>query len=321
MFPVSRPRRLRSSEKIRDLVSETSLDTKKLIMPVFVDETARKPVPIPSMPGIARQTLDSLAGYLGELEEAGVSSILLFGIPGRKDDKGTSAHQENGVVQESIRIARKETSQIVIADLCMCEYTSHGHCGVLHGEEVDNDSTLDSYGKIALSYAKAGVHMVAPSGMMDGQVGFIRETLDGSGYQNVPIMAYSAKYASAMYGPFRNAADSTPSFGDRRAYQMDPRNSREAMLEIAHDLNEGADIIMVKPALPYLDIINKARESFDAPIAAYSVSGEYTMLKMAVDNGYLAPSAIEESITSIFRAGADMVITYFAEYLCEKSRK
>ena len=321
MFPVSRPRRLRTSEKIRDLVSETCLDTKKLIMPVFVDETAKKPVPITSMPGISRQTLDSLGGYLGDLEEKGVNSILLFGIPGRKDDKGSSAYQENGVVQESIRIARKKTSQTVIADLCMCEYTSHGHCGILNGEVVDNDSTLNSYGEIALSYAKAGVHIVAPSGMMDGQVGFIRDTLDGSGYQNVPIMAYSAKYASAMYGPFRNAADSTPSFGDRRAYQMDPRNSREAMLEIAHDLNEGADIIMVKPALPYLDIINKARESFDAPLAAYSVSGEYTMLRMAVDNGYLAPSAIEESITSIFRAGSDMVITYFAEFLCEKSRK
>lgn len=319
MFPVSRPRRLRSSEKIRDLVSETAIDPKKLIMPIFVDETAKKPVPVPSMPGISRQTQESLPDYLGQLEEAGVKSILLFGIPGRKDEKGTSAYEENGIVQESVRIARRNSKLVTVADLCMCEYTSHGHCGILNGEEVDNDSTLESYGKIALSYAKAGVHVVAPSGMMDGQVGFTRETLDESGYNNIPIMAYSAKYASTMYGPFRNAADSTPSFGDRRSYQMDPRNSREAILEIAHDINEGADIIMVKPALPYLDIISKARESFDTPIAAYSVSGEYTMIRMAVDNGFLAPTAIDESITSIFRAGADMVITYFAEYLCKKS--
>ena len=313
MFPVSRPRRLRNNDKIRDLVSETILDPRKLIMPIFIDETAKSPVPVPSMPGISRQTLESLPDYIGDLDEAGVRSVLLFGIPREKDDRGSSAYQEDGVVQESIRVARKTTRQVVIADLCMCEYTSHGHCGILHGEEVDNDSTLESYGKIALSYAKAGVNIVAPSGMMDGQVGFIRQSLDRSGYHNVPIMAYSAKYASTMYGPFRNAADSTPSFGDRRSYQMDPRNSREAMMEIERDLNEGADIIMVKPALPYLDIISRARESFDAPIAAYSVSGEYTMIRMAVDNGYLAPGAIEESVTSIFRAGADMVITYFAE--------
>ncbi len=319
MFPVSRPRRLRNNDKIRDLVSETILDPRKLIMPIFIDETAKSPVPVPSMPGISRQTLESLPDYIGDLDEAGVRSVLLFGIPREKDDRGSSAYQEDGVVQESIRVARKTTRQVVIADLCMCEYTSHGHCGILHGEEVDNDSTLESYGKIALSYAKAGVNIVAPSGMMDGQVGFIRQSLDRSGYHNVPIMAYSAKYASTMYGPFRNAADSTPSFGDRRSYQMDPRNSREAMMEIEQDLNEGADIIMVKPALPYLDIISRARESFDAPIAAYSVSGEYTMIRMAVDNGYLAPGAIEESITSIFRAGADMVITYFAEYLCKNN--
>lgn len=321
MFPVSRQRRLRSTEKLRDMIAESHIDPNKLIMPIFVDETAKKPVPVQSMPGISRQTVESLPDYLGQLLESGVKSILLFGIPSEKDEKGTSAYQEDGIVQKSIRIARKESKLTVIADLCMCEYTSHGHCGILNGEDVDNDSTLESYGMIAQSYAKAGVHMVAPSGMMDGQVGFIRNSLDRSGFHNIPIMAYSAKYASAMYGPFRNAADSTPSFGDRRTYQMDPRNSREAMVEIAHDLNEGADVIMVKPALPYLDIISKARESFDAPIAAYSVSGEYTMIKMAVDQGFLAPSAIDESINSIFRAGADMVITYFAEYLSRKSIK
>ncbi len=321
MFPVSRQRRLRNTDKIRDLISESHIDPKKLVMPIFVDETAKNPIPIQSMPGISRQTLDSLPGYLGHLEESGVNSILLFGIPGEKDENGTSSYQDDGVVQESIRIARKNSKLTTIADLCMCEYTSHGHCGILNGNDVDNDSTLESYGKIAVSYAKAGVHMVAPSGMMDGQVGFIRDSLDNSGYHNVPIMAYSAKYASAMYGPFRSAADSTPSFGDRKTYQMDPRNSREAMMEIAHDLNEGADIIMIKPALPYLDIISKARESFDTPIAAYSVSGEYTMIKMAVDQGYLAPSAIEENVNSIFRAGADIVITYFSEFLCEKYRQ
>lgn len=319
MFPASRSRRLRSSEKIRDFVSETILDPRKLIMPVFVDENAKEPVPVPSMPDVYRQSNDSLPHYLGTLQDAGVKSIILFGIPGEKDESGSSAYESDGVVQEAIRIARKQTKLLVSADLCMCEYTSHGHCGVLNGEEVDNDATLESYGKIALSYAKSGVHMVAPSGMMDGQVGFIRNALDHSGFQSIPIMAYSAKYASAMYGPFRSAADSTPSFGDRRSYQMDPRNSREALLEIEKDLGEGADIIMVKPALPYLDIISRARESFDAPIAAYSVSGEYTMIRLAVDKGYLSPSAIEESVTSIFRAGADLVISYFTEYLCKKS--
>ncbi len=318
MFPVARPRRLRSSQNIRDMVSETSMDRGKLVMPVFVDESATSPVQIESMPGIYRQALSSLESYLEHLEEIGIRSILFFGIPSAKDAEGSQSYNPQGVVQKSIRIAKERTSLTVMADLCMCEYTSHGHCGILDGETVSNDSTLESYGKIALSYAKAGVDIVAPSGMMDGQVAYIRDVLDSAGFQNIPILAYSAKYSSAMYGPFRNAADSTPSFGDRKTYQMDFRNSREAMTEIALDINEGADMIMVKPALPYLDIIRRAREAFDQPLAAYSVSGEYSMIRNAIDNGLLPESAIEETVISIFRAGADLVITYFAQHLCEK---
>lgn len=321
MFPVARPRRLRQSQNMRNFVSETSIDIKKLVMPIFVDETAEEPVPITSMPGISRQSIGSLKEYLKSLESSGLKGILLFGIPSHKDEAGTSSFEEHGVVQESIRIAKKETSLTVIADLCMCEYTTHGHCGVLKGDLVDNDATLESYGKIALSYARAGADVIAPSGMMDGQVGFLRDILDNNSFSNLPILAYSAKYASSMYGPFRNAADSTPAFGDRKTYQMDPRNSLEAMREISLDLQEGADIIMVKPALPYLDVIRMARDTFDYPIAAYSVSGEYTMLKNAVDQGFLPDAAIDENINSIFRAGADMVITYFAEYLAGKSSK
>lgn len=321
MFPVARPRRMRESQSIRDFASETSLDLKKLIMPVFVDENATQPLKIESMPGIYRQSLSGLGNYLSHLESVGVKGVMLFGIPSSKDDAGSSSYDEEGVVQKSIRIAKQDTAITVIADLCMCEYTSHGHCGILNDGGVDNDATLESYGKIALSYAKAGVDIVAPSGMMDGQVAFIRDVLDDGGYSRIPILAYSAKYASSMYGPFRTAADSTPSFGDRKTYQMDPGNSREALREIALDIQEGADIVMVKPALPYLDIIRQARDSFDYPVAAYSVSGEYTMIKNSVDQGLLPETAIEETLVSIFRAGADMVITYFAEYLGEKASK
>lgn len=318
MFPVSRPRRLRSSQNIRDLVAESAIKPEKLIMPVFVDEGAKKAVSIKSMPGIYRYPLSELEDHLLSLQSSGVRSILLFGIPVKKDDVGSSAYDENGIVQKAIDISKERTDLITIADLCMCEYTSHGHCGVLRGDYVDNDATLDSYGKIAKTYAEAGVDLIAPSGMMDGQVGRIRKTLDDAGYSRIPIMAYSAKYASSLYGPFREAAESTPSFGDRRSYQMDPRNSREAMREIDLDVKEGADIIMVKPALFYLDVIRKARRKYSLPLAAYSVSGEYTMIRNAVDAGYLSANAIEEAIGSIFRAGADMVITYFAQYLAEK---
>lgn len=321
MFPVARPRRLRSSLNLREFVAETSLDLTKLIMPIFVDETAKEPVPIESMPGISRQTLSSIGPYVSHLEKLGIKGILLFGIPGNKDEVGSSSYDDNGVVQKAIALCKENSGLTVIADLCMCEYTSHGHCGILKGDYVDNDATIESYGKIAVSYAKAGVDVIAPSGMMDGQVAFIRDSLDMAGYTATPIMAYSAKYASSMYGPFREAAESTPSFGDRKTYQMDPRNSREALMEISLDIQEGADIVMVKPALPYLDIIRQARDAFDVPIAAYSVSGEYTMIKNSVEEGLLAESAIEEILLSIFRSGADMIITYFAEYLAEKAFK
>ena len=318
MFPVSRPRRLRTSQTIRDLVSESSIDPRKLIMPVFADETTEKPKPVKSMPGISRYPVNGLSIHLDELESSGVNGVLFFGIPSSKNETGSSAFDQDGVVQRSIRIAKENTGLTVVADLCMCEYTSHGHCGILKGQSVDNDETLKVYQKIALSYASSGADVIAPSGMMDGQVAAIREVLDNNGYENLPVMAYSAKYASTMYGPFRDAAESTPSFGDRKTYQMDARNSREAMREIELDLAEGAEIIMVKPALFYLDVIRMARERFDHPIAAYSVSGEYSMIKNAVDNGFLSEGAIIESINSIFRAGADIVITYFAKYLAEK---
>ena len=318
MFPVSRPRRLRTSQTIRDLVSESSIDPRKLIMPVFADETTEKPKPVKSMPGISRYPVNGLSIHLDELESSGVNGVLFFGIPSSKNETGSSAFDQDGVVQRSIRIAKENTGLTVVADLCMCEYTSHGHCGILKGQYVDNDETLKVYQKIALSYASSGADIIAPSGMMDGQVAAIREVLDNNGYENLPVMAYSAKYASTMYGPFRDAAESTPSFGDRKTYQMDARNSREAMREIELDLAEGAEIIMVKPALFYLDVIRMARERFDHPIAAYSVSGEYSMIKNAVDNGFLSEGAIIESINSIFRAGADIVITYFAKYLAEK---
>lgn len=318
MFPVSRPRRLRSSGYMRDLVSESGIDTKKLIMPVFVDENSSKIIPIKSLPGIFRYPLSELPSYLNSLEDSGVRSILLFGIPKRKDELGTSAYDEGGVVQKAIAIAKDNSDLITIADLCMCEYTSHGHCGVLKGKYVDNDSTLESYARIAETYARSGVDMVAPSGMMDGQVSRIRRALDDTGYQRIPIMAYSAKYASFLYGPFREAAESAPGFGDRRSYQMDPRNYREALKEMDLDVSEGADIIMVKPALFYLDVLRAARNKFNVPIAAYSVSGEYSMIKNAVDMGILNEGTILEAIGSIFRAGADMVITYFAQYLAEK---
>ena len=318
MFPVTRPRRLRISQEMRDMVSESTIQPNKLIMPVFVDENANSPKPIPSMPGIFRYPISGLADYLNSLESSGVRSILLFGIPSSKDEVGTSAYDENGVVQKAIRIAKESSTLITMADLCMCEYTSHGHCGILKGDVVDNDATIDVYAKIALTYAEAGADIVAPSGMMDGQVGRIRTALDNGGFKDISILAYSAKYASGLYGPFRDAADSKPGFGDRKSYQMDPRNIREAMREITLDINEGADMIMVKPALFYLDVLREARQRFDLPIVAYSVSGEYTMIKNAVSSGNLGESVINEAIGSIFRAGADMVITYFAQYLAEK---
>ncbi len=315
MFPVTRMRRHRYSETVRDLFSETVLSVDKLIMPVFVDENLTGTRPVSSMPGISRYGLDTLPGYLASLEDSGIRAVILFGIPSRKDHDGTEAYNPRGIVQKSIRAAGTLNKLVVIPDLCMCEYTDSGHCGILNGNGVSNDETLESYKKIALSYAEAGARIVAPSGMIDGQVAAIRLALDDAGYNEVMILAYSAKYASTLYSPFREAADSKPAFGDRKSYQMDPRNVREALREMELDISEGADIIMVKPALFYLDVLARARSRFDVPIAAYSVSAEYSMIMNGVNSGLLPPGSINEAIVSIFRGGADMVITYFAEWL------
>ena len=319
MFPENRPRRLRMSSNLRDMVRETDLSVKDLIYPMFVNENLRAPKLIGSMPGVKAYPVGKAAAEAKSAEALGIPAVLLFGIPKRKDERGSEAWNEKGVVQRTIREIKKETDLTVIADLCLCEYTDHGHCGVLHGEVVDNDSTIELYGLTAIAQAEAGADVIAPSGMMDGQVGLIREALDDAGFESVPIMSYSAKYASAFYGPFRDAAESTPRFGDRRTHQMDPGNLREAMREMAADIDEGADILMVKPALPYLDVIREARLAFDLPIAAYNVSGEYAMVKAAAANGWLDHDrAMMESLLSIRRAGADMIITYFAKEAAAK---
>jgi porphobilinogen synthase len=312
---IKRPRRLRSNAIIRSLVRETQLSRDDLIYPLFVVEGENIKDEILSMPGNFRFSIDKLMEEVKEIVNLGIKSIILFGIPGEKDEWGSDAYAENGIIQRAVREIKKLFTEVyVITDICMCEYTSHGHCGILtQTGYVDNDKTLEYLGKIAVSHAQAGADMVAPSDMMDGRVGFIREELDRAGYTDIPIMAYSAKYASAFYGPFRDAADSTPAFGDRKAYQMDPANINEAIREVQLDIEEGADIVMVKPALPYLDVIREVKNRFNMPIAAYNVSGEYAMLKMAVENGLLNQSAIMESLVSIKRAGADLIITYFAK--------
>ncbi|MEM0155116.1 MAG: porphobilinogen synthase [Thermoplasmataceae archaeon] len=315
MFPVTRMRRTRRNEQIRDLFSEVSVDRNRMVMPVFIDETINGKEPISSMPGIFRYSYDSYKQYITDLDAIGVKSVLFFGIPKLKDSIGSAAYDSDGIVQRSIAYAKENTDLVAMADLCMCEYTDHGHCGILSGTEVDNDNTLESYRKIAKSYAQAGVDVIAPSGMMDGQVGEIRDELDLNGFKDTIIMAYSSKFASSMYGPFRDAAQSTPGFGDRKSYQMDFRNSDQAMREIELDIYEGADIVMIKPALFYLDLIERARSRFEMPIAAYNVSGEYSMIKNAISSGLVSESVIGESLTSIFRAGADIVISYFTESL------
>lgn len=313
-------RRTRASKEMRSLVSETSLNAGKMVMPVFIREDAKTAEPIEGLPGILRYPLDEVGEYCRNLEKIGIGGVLLFGIPSAKDEMGWESYKDGGVIQESIRAIKKVSSIPVIADLCMCEYTSHGHCGILKGNSVNNDATLDSYNKIAVSYARSGVDMIAPSGMMDGQVGSIRKALDSNGYEMIPIMAYSAKYASSLYSPFREAAGSAPSFGDRRSYQMDYRNSREALREIRLDVEEGADIIMVKPAIFYLDVISEARRLSDLPLAAYSVSGEYSMIIKAIESGIMPERFIEESLMAPFRAGADILITYFAEKFASQNR-
>lgn len=318
-----RPRRLRGSDTLRRMVRETRVSPDSLIYPLFLIEGENIKEPIPSLDGQWRYSPDRICEEIEECMAAGVKRVLLFGIPAHKDACGSSAWDPNGVVQQGIRaIKAKFPDCYVITDVCMCEYTDHGHCGILHDHDVDNDETLRVLAKTALSHAQAGADMVAPSDMMDGRIAAIRDALDDNGFTNVPIMSYSAKYASAFYGPFRDAAGSAPAFGDRRGYQMDPHNRREAMKECALDVEEGADILMVKPALSYLDIIRECSDAFDLPMAAYSVSGEYAMIKAAGKAGLIDEHRVMcESALSIFRAGADILITYYAKELAQAMRQ
>ncbi|MGB9809799.1 MAG: porphobilinogen synthase, partial [Caldanaerobacter sp.] len=312
---VKRPRRLRVSQNIRDMVRETSLCVKDLIYPLFVVEGEGVKAEVRSMPGVYHFSVDLLIEEIKEVKDLGIPAVLLFGVTSQKDEFGTYAYKEDGIVQRAVRAIKEKINDVaVITDVCMCGYTSHGHCGIVEDGEIVNDKTLDYIAKIALSHVEAGADIVAPSDMMDGRVKAIRDLLDERGYVNTPIMAYSAKYASSFYGPFREAADSAPRFGDRKTYQMDYGNSDEALKEVELDIEEGADIVMVKPALSYLDIIRRVKDSFKVPVAAYSVSGEYSMIKAAAKMGWLDEKAVVmEIMTSIKRAGADMIITYFAK--------
>ncbi|WP_126548314.1 porphobilinogen synthase [Dictyobacter kobayashii] len=313
-FPHVRLRRLRQNDKIRSLVRETHLRVDQLIYPMFVAEGAREPQEISSMPGIMQWPLDQVAEEATRIAALGIPAILLFGIPNEKDAVGSQAYAEHGVIQEAIRRLKVATPEtLIITDVCLCEYTDHGHCGVIHNGTVQNDESLELLAQMALSHVEAGADIVAPSDMMDGRIGVLRRTLDEHGYNQTPIMAYSVKYASGFYGPFREAAGSTPQFGDRRAYQMDPANVREALRELEQDINEGADMVMVKPALSYLDVIRQVRDHCDLPVVAYNVSGEYSMVKAAAQNGWIDEQrVVMEILTGIRRAGADMIITYFA---------
>ncbi len=316
-YPLYRPRRLRELPLVRKMVRETTLRTADLIYPLFTVHGRGIREPISSMPGQARLSIDELLKECKDAASMGIPGVLLFGIPQEKDARGSEAYAEDGIIQQAVR-AVKETipDLLVITDVCLCEYTSHGHCGVVEDGRIKNDPTLELIARTAVSHVEAGADMVAPSDMMDGRVAAIREVLDESGYQETPIMAYSAKYASAFYGPFREAAGSTPQFGDRRSYQMDPANAVEAMREVALDVDEGADIVMVKPALPYLDIISRVKAEFGLPVAAYSVSGEYAMIRAAGQLGWVDEERVMvEALTGIRRAGADIIITYFAKDL------
>jgi len=314
-FPVTRMRRLRASEPLRRLVRETRLAPEQMILPLFVcpDEGVRKE--ISSMPGQAQMSIDLLVKECLEIRALGLGGIILFGIPASKDEMASGGYDDNGIVQQALRALKREVPGLVlITDVCNCEYTSHGHCGKIVDGDVANDPTLEWLAKSALSHAKAGADIVAPSDMMDGRVAAIRSKLDQSGFERIPILSYAAKFASCFYGPFREAAESTPQFGDRRSYQMDPPNAREAMREMELDLEEGADMLMVKPAMPYLDLLAKARERFDVPLAAYQVSGEFSMIMAAARNGWIDQErAMMESLIAIRRAGADFVLTYFAK--------
>jgi porphobilinogen synthase len=315
MFPVVRPRRLRKNDTVRRMVRETSLSPDDFIYPLFATYGKNVRKEISSMPGCYQESVDRIVKHAKEVYSLGIPAVILFGIPEDKDETGSGAYDPHGVVQKAVRAIKGKVPDLyVITDVCMCEYTSHGHCGIIEGGDVKNDPTLELLAMEAVSHAKAGADMVAPSDMMDGRVQAIRAALDGEGYEELPIMSYAAKYASAFYGPFRDAAESTPQFGDRRSYQMDPANRREALKEVALDIQEGADIVMVKPAMTYLDVISDIRESFDLPVAAYNVSGEYSVIKAAAKMGWIdGERAMIEVLTSIKRAGADLIITYFAK--------
>ncbi|HTN72121.1 MAG TPA: porphobilinogen synthase [Methylomirabilota bacterium] len=314
-FPQYRPRRLRRNDRLRELVRETRLSPKNFIYPLFVGPGRNKAQPVSSMPGVAQLSVDRAVEECQEVASLGIPAVILFGIPERKDSLGSEAYADSGVVQQAISAIKEKIPELlVITDVCLCEYTDHGHCGVIKNGDVDNDATLELLAKEALSHARAGADMVGPSDMMDGRVGAIRKALDQNGFSHVAIMAYAAKYASGFYGPFREAAESTPQFGDRRSYQMDPANADEALREVELDIREGADIVMVKPAMAYLDIVYRVKQKFGYPVAAYNVSGEYSMIKAAGQNGWIDEGRIMmEVLVAIKRAGADMILTYFAK--------
>lgn len=314
-FPAERPRRLRRGERLRAMVRETRVTPEHLIYPLFVAPGAGLRREIASLPGCFHLSVDEVAREAREVESLGIAGVILFGLPNAKDPVGSEGYADDGVVQQAVRAIRAECRELLVfTDVCLCEYTSHGHCGVIEGHEVENDPTLELLARMAVSHARAGAHVVAPSDMMDGRVGAIRQALDAHGFAEIPILSYAAKYASAFYGPFREAADSAPQFGDRRGYQMDPANVREALREVRLDVEEGADMVMVKPALPYLDVIRAVREAVDRPVAAYNVSGEYAMVKAAAQRGWVDEERIvKETLTSIRRAGADAILTYHAK--------
>ncbi len=314
-FPVYRPRRFRRTENLRRMVRETRLSVDHLVYPLFVMPGRGVKNPVQSMPGVFQFSVDQLIEEVRSVVELNIPGVILFGLPEKKDELGSEAYADNGPVQQAVQKIKQTWPELtVITDVCLCEYTSHGHCGIIEGNEVQNDATLEILAKVALSHARAGADIIAPSDMMDGRVAAIREALDEDGFDQTAILAYSAKYCSGFYGPFRDAADSAPQFGDRRAYQMDVANSQEALREVALDVEEGADMVMVKPALAYLDIIRRVREEFDRPVAAYNVSGEYSMIKAAAANGWIDEDRVMmEVLTSMVRAGADLILTYFAK--------
>lgn len=311
----SRTRRLRRNENIRSLVRETELSVNDFVYPIFIEEGENIETEIVSMPGIKRFSLDTVSKELDEVKALKIPAVLLFGIPTEKDDIGSETWNDDGIIQQAIKLIKRDYPELyVITDVCFCEYTSHGHCGVIHNHDLDNDASLKNLAKQVISHAKAGADMIAPSGMLDGMITTIRTALDSNGFYNIPVMSYAVKYASAFYGPFRDAADSTPTFGDRRTYQMDPANRNEALREAAIDEDEQADILMVKPALSYLDIIRDLKNNFDKPLACYNVSGEYAMIKAAAEKGWIDENRVMlESLLSMKRAGADIIITYFAK--------